>query len=60
MSVAGATMALVGPLLVLLAFIMMIKFCLVHMYPKGYHNQKGTSKECDNMERAEIGVSNVD
>lgn len=45
MSVLGATMALVGPLLVLLAFIVMIKLCLVHLYPEGYHNQENQGED---------------
>lgn len=36
-SVMGATLALVAPLSVLLTFILMIKFCFINMYPKGYH-----------------------
>lgn len=36
-SVMGATLALVAPLSVLLALILMIKFCFINMYPKGYH-----------------------
>lgn len=35
-SLVGATMALVGPLLVLLSFIIMIKLCFSKAYPKEY------------------------
>lgn len=40
-------MALVGPLMILLTFIMLIKFCFVDAYPEGHHRVSSSSSGID-------------